>query len=64
VQGTEQGRKEGCAVGEEERGGPAQRGREEGEEGEQHRSGRGGIKQELDAAIAAITEEARRYGRN
>ena len=38
AQGTEQGRKEGCAVGEEERGGPAQRGREEGKEGEQRRS--------------------------
>ena len=51
-------------MGEEERGGPVQRGREEEEEGEQRHGGRGGIKQELDAAIAAITEEARRYGRN
>ena len=47
------------------RAGAARQGsREGGKEGEQRRGGRGGIKQELDAAIAAITEEARRYGRN
>lgn len=40
-----------------ERGGPTQRGGKEGKEGEQRRGGRGGIQEELDAAI---TEEARR----